>query len=120
MWGGSYDAVEKFAAEQAQSAGPGAGDERYARIYWNVNRADECGGRHDCTIFATSQVSWPHMRQGFEAMMERYPKSLWNANNYAVFACLAQDKDAYGKDPLKTRSRTLYIDLAYQCHARSM
>jgi hypothetical protein len=44
-----------------------------------------------------AQVSWAHMRQGFDAMMTRFPKSLWNANNYAKFACVAKDKAAYRK-----------------------
>jgi hypothetical protein len=95
MWGGSYLLVEKFAAAQAQTLGKEAGDERYTRIYWNINHADQCVGTHYCMIFNSSTVSWPHMRQGFEAMISRYPKSLWNANNYAAFACLAKDKETY-------------------------
>jgi hypothetical protein len=37
------------------------------------------------------------MQEGFDDMMKRFPKSLWNANNYAAFACLAKDKAAYGR-----------------------
>jgi hypothetical protein len=98
MWGGSYAAVEQFAVARANALPKEFGGESYARIYWSINDADECiGGERYCMIFDASRVSWLRMQEGFDDMMKRFPKSLWNANNYAAFACLAKDKAAYGR-----------------------
>lgn len=36
------------------------------------------------------------MKAGFEGLMKRYPKSKWNLNGYAYFACLADDASTHG------------------------
>ena len=35
------------------------------------------------------------MKLGFEDMMVRHPKSKWNLNNFAKFACMAGDSKTF-------------------------
>ena len=39
---------------------------------------------------------WSSMKAGFEQLMKRYPKSTWNLNAFAAFACRANDGATYG------------------------
>ena len=41
-------------------------------------------------MFVNGQTDWSRMRAGFEKMIEDYPHK-WNLNNYARFACQAED-----------------------------
>ena len=91
VWGGSYAALETFANEATAKAGTPWGDTFYATTYWKIGRLNEQ------SFMGKSHVSWPHMRRGFDALMRQYPKSIWNANNFAIYACLAQDREAYGR-----------------------
>ena len=45
-------------------------------------------------MFKTGQADWSQMKQGFERIVEENPHS-WNMNNYAKFACLADDMDTF-------------------------
>jgi hypothetical protein len=88
-WGGSYEAVDKLARETVAKSG---GDySLYTRIYWNLSDEEE----DDFYLFNDSLASWPLMKTGFDRLMQRYPKSLWNLNAYAAFACRARDRDTY-------------------------
>ena len=58
----------------------------YARIYWFASQT-----QFQNAIFTDSLVTWSRMKDGFEDIIKRYPDA-WNLNNYAKFACLAQDK----------------------------
>jgi len=42
-------------------------------------------------LFKNSKASWSLMKLGFDQLMLRYPKSTWNLNVYAAFACRAND-----------------------------
>lgn len=91
-WGGSYEAVDAF-ARQTVKMPPGDDYSLYARIYWSLTGNSEL----DFDVFHDSQANWGDVKKGFEALMRRYPKSLWNLNAFASFACRAQDRETYGK-----------------------
>jgi len=48
------------------------------------------------------------MKDGFEELMKRFPKSEWNRNAYASYACMANDRTKFlelwrkvGKQPIR-------------------
>lgn len=79
-WGGSYEALERFARQALGDSGDD-GLEIYTRIYWNSVRAD---------IFPQARADWPTMRRGFELIIGRYPDPR-NLNGMAMYACAAGD-----------------------------
>jgi len=89
-WGGSYSLLEKFARKTA-------GDKRhddfttYTRIYWDLGTQEN----EQFDLFRDSDVSWSLMKAGFEKMMQQYPRSDWNLNAFASFACRAGDGPTY-------------------------
>jgi hypothetical protein len=85
QWHGSAADIEKLADEAVAQTGGAEGRMLYARIYWYLS---DLYFRND--IFVKTQASWPRMKQGFEAMVERYPDE-WNLSHYAKFACMAHD-----------------------------
>jgi hypothetical protein len=90
-WGGDWslvDAVIKDAEEKTRDVD---GASTYTRMYWLVSGFEEVG----FNIFKDTRADWPHMKQGFKDMLRLYPHSAWNANAYAVFACLARDGDSF-------------------------
>jgi hypothetical protein len=89
-WDGSYAALDAL-ARRTTSIPLGADYSLYARIYWSVTSDEEL----EFQLFQDSQASWPRMKAGFEGLMKRYPKSKWNLNAYAYFACLAEDASTY-------------------------
>lgn len=88
-WSGSFTEAQQFASDAARITSKCEGEGMYARIYW---RAFNIHGEFtQDKPFASNQVNWKRMSAGFEDIIERYP-SFWNVNNYAKFACFAQDK----------------------------
>jgi hypothetical protein len=89
-WGGDWKLIEKLVeyAEEKTKATEGAS--LYARIYWYLAQRD--GDNLD--IFEHG-ADWRRMKKGFEDILERYPHSAWDMNNFAAFACRAHDGDAY-------------------------
>ena len=84
QWGGSWEAVEQMANASARSTRDKMGDIFYTRIYqWAI----DCG----CQMFRKSRVDWPRMKAGFQEMLRRFPDP-WNANQFANFACEAEDR----------------------------
>jgi hypothetical protein len=90
-WGGDRKQIAELVeyAEEKTKAVEGAA--LYARIYWYLAQSE--GDNFD--IFENGGVDWPHMKKGFEDILERYPHSAWNMNNFAAFACRAHDGNAY-------------------------
>jgi hypothetical protein len=88
-WGGAPGAVLRFAEETIKQAPAGMGNITYARI---VSFMQENGEIED---FKQSGVSWPILRAGFRDQMFRYPGSDWIANRFALFACLAEDREVF-------------------------
>ena len=84
-WGGSWQAVEKFADESARATKSRMGDMLYTRIY---EQTLDCR----CEAFGDTKVNWPRMRGGFQQMVKHFPEP-WNANRFADFACQAEDRE---------------------------
>jgi hypothetical protein len=107
QWGGSYAAVERFARETVARTKAQRGNAMYANLYWTINNRTDCACKQGFNLFQDTEASWPLMRQGFDDLMNQYPKSVWNLNNFAAFACQAHDQDAYTRARLKI-SRTIF------------
>jgi hypothetical protein len=90
-WGGSWDAVDKLVEWSVDNTKETEGNSMYARLYWSASVDFPPGSR----FFKETHVSWPKMKQGFEDLMARHPKSKWNLNNFARFACLANDQSTF-------------------------
>lgn len=87
QWGGSWEALAKFADQAAARTVRLEGKTAPARMYWHV-----------ANYFGPGQLTrpegnWPTLRASFEDLVARYPDS-WNLNGYARFACDAGDKEA--------------------------
>lgn len=90
-WGGSYAQVADFISEVVERTREQHGNEMYTRLYWMFAELEGDG----TDLFSNTSASWGVMRQGFDDIVQRYPKSEWIRNNYAAFACRAKDADSY-------------------------
>ena len=86
-WHGSKRHVEEFANTAAEHTRDIEGTGLYSRIYWYAGSYTGRG-----TLFKDYDVNWEKMKQGFHDIIKKYP-SQWNINNFAFFACMAQDRD---------------------------
>jgi hypothetical protein len=86
-WGGSVEHMDAFAEAAVDATRKTEGESMYARIYWVAAQ-----GPYRFNLFDATSVRWGRMKQGFEDVMKRYPDQ-WNLQNYARFACDAQDRD---------------------------
>lgn len=78
--------IEAFANTAALRLPGTEGAAVYARLYWQASAAI-----YGDDLFAKSQVDWPRMRSGMDAVLARYPDA-WNRNNFAYLACLERDR----------------------------
>jgi hypothetical protein len=85
-WHGCAEEIEDFAQDAVGRTKELEGQGMYARLYWYASQT-----QFENDIFRNSLADWPQMKAGFEDIIRRYPDA-WNINNYARFACLAQDK----------------------------
>jgi hypothetical protein len=85
-WHGDIGEIERFAQAAVKRTSKEEGTGMYARIYWYASQT-----QFDNDLFRDSMAVWPRMKAGFEDVIAKYPDA-WNVNNYAKFACLAQDK----------------------------
>lgn len=90
-WGGTWRTVDNLALWSVEHTRAQEGTTMYARLYWVVS------GDPKVNLFKDTFASWPKMKRGFEDMMARHPKSKWNLNNFARFACMAGDKQTFLK-----------------------
>lgn len=86
-WGGSADAIEKFAREAVARSHSNEGQGMYARIYWYASQS-----QYGNNLFQSSSVDWPKMKQGIDDVIKAFPDQ-WNINNFAKFACIARDRE---------------------------
>ncbi len=92
-WGGSWETVDNMVKWSIENTKAIDGNSMYARLYWTTDQGMEAGANP----FKTSHASWEKIKQGFEDLMARHPKSKWNLNNFARFACQAEDKETFLK-----------------------
>jgi hypothetical protein len=83
---GNQIVIDNFVAKAVERTMNLEGKGMYARIYWYAAQT-EFGN----ALFTESPVQWKMMREGFDAVIKRYPDE-WNLSNYAKFACLAGDQ----------------------------
>ncbi|MBE9552506.1 MAG: DUF4034 domain-containing protein [Proteobacteria bacterium] len=86
-WGGSLDEIDAFALAAVKYTEKEEGQGMYARIYWSVSQSEF--GKN---LFTRSKVDWPQMSDAIDDVLARFPDQ-WNINNFARFACLANDKE---------------------------
>jgi hypothetical protein len=87
-WGGDIATSERFIAQVTKRTREKRGMEMYARLYASLSY-----GEVQQALFTGTHVSWPVMKSGFEEWVRRYPH-VDNRNEYAYFACMAQDRGA--------------------------
>jgi len=80
-WHGSVSDLHNFIDDVVVFTQPKLGKTMYARLNWSL---------WTDTMFTDGQTDWNQMKAGFERMTTDFPDS-WNVNNFAKFACLAQD-----------------------------
>ncbi len=84
-WYGQPGDWEAF-AEKAAARPKGLGAELYARI------ATQMSGYYE-DMFRETHVSWPKMREGFDALRKKYPASREFLSQAAFFAVCARDRE---------------------------
>jgi hypothetical protein len=92
-WGGSIEQVDAYIAEVVKQTEKRQRKIMYARLYWYVAGAEG----DDFSLFEDSAATWADMKTGFQQLTAATPKSSWNLNNFASFACRAGDADTYRK-----------------------
>jgi membrane associated rhomboid family serine protease len=90
-WRGSYAEVDRFINEIQTQTEASRGYEWYARLYSSYARME--GDEVD--LFHDTPAIWSEMRSGYLDLVKRYPTSDSVLNNFANFACRAQDKNEY-------------------------
>jgi len=85
-WHGNKRDIEEFANSSVERTKEQEGLGMYTRIYWSASQT-----QYDEKLFTDSDVVWEKMKRGIDDVLRRYPDQ-WNINNFALFACLAQDK----------------------------
>jgi len=86
-WHGNAEDIEEFANSAVARTKEQEGLGMYARIYWAASQY-QYGER----LFIDSNVVWEKMKKGIDDVLKRYPDQ-WNINNFALFACLAKDRE---------------------------
>jgi len=84
-WGGAFGEWQKFARSFIEKGQPDV----FARIIWST--LDTWGNR--LRIFSRQGIEWPELKAGFEAICEKTPRSVHNLNYFAIYACLAADRE---------------------------
>jgi hypothetical protein len=84
---GSLTALETFAQKAKTYTAATDGDAIYARIYWVAAQNYLNGG-----IFDHTSPQWARMKPAMDDVLKKYPDS-WNTYTFAMFACVAYDRD---------------------------
>jgi hypothetical protein len=86
-WRGSAELIEAYARSAIEFATQTDPDALYARIYWYVSQT-----QYGLKLFSDSDVVWSDMRRGIDSVLLEFPDQ-WNIQNFAVFACIANDTE---------------------------
>jgi hypothetical protein len=81
QWYGSVEDLRRVIEEMVARAQPLMREVLYARLHWAMSTNE---------MFDSGRTDWTRMKAGFEGLIRDYPDP-WNVNNYARFACMAQD-----------------------------
>lgn len=90
-WGGSFEKVAQFIADQSQEEHTMPGPEKYARLYWDY--LDLEGS--DTDVFKDAYAKPDIVSLGQAMMMKRYPRSDYVANVAGRLACQSGQKLEY-------------------------
>ena len=90
-WGGSTEAFDDYVTDVVRQTEAKHGKVMYTRLYWAFANAQG----QDFALFEASKANWTDMKTGFEQLSQQFPKSMWNLNNFAMFACRAGDGETY-------------------------
>lgn len=94
IWGGSDKLFDQFARSVARQTAAIEGNGMYARLYWSR----DVGGSQALSFGQGGATpDWKLIRSGFDDLMQRFPDSTWNMNEFASMACRANDKETYLK-----------------------
>lgn len=80
-WYGSEAELRRFIERAVERTSPRWGEMLYARLNWSLWTQD---------MFEDGQTDWKRMSAGFERILRDHPDP-WNLNNFARFACHAED-----------------------------
>ncbi|MFL6657786.1 MAG: hypothetical protein ACJ8GW_06935 [Massilia sp.] len=83
-WHGSPGDMDALIEKAVAATRARQGQTMYARLHWLLD---------DQSSFPKN-VDWPRMKTGFDDMLKDFPDN-WNRNNYAHFACYANDAVAF-------------------------
>ncbi|MEQ1698388.1 MAG: DUF4034 domain-containing protein [Hyphomicrobiaceae bacterium] len=86
-WGASWKDHEAFVRSASNLAAPAQRDEIYARHFWKIL---EMGELRDY-----SAMDWNRVKAGMKFLIAKLPEDTRYLNAYAIFACGANDGDAY-------------------------
>lgn len=86
-WHGSAELIEAYARRAIQYSAQTDPDALYARIYWYAAQT-----QYGLNLFSNSDVVWSDMRRGIDKVLLEFPDQ-WNIQNFAVFACAADDAE---------------------------
>jgi hypothetical protein len=82
-WGGSADQLQRFVALAVAKSFTGEGTQAYARIMFNIARADP----EPAAALIQVGVQWPLLRTSLREIASAYPDA-WNLNAERAMACL--------------------------------
>jgi len=82
-WGGSLEEVQQFVALAVAKSSAVEGNQAYARIMFNIARADP----EPVAALAQVGVQWPVLKASLEEISLAYPDP-WNLNTERAMACL--------------------------------
>ena len=93
FWGGSYEQMDAYINRQLMHEWKEGQTALYTRLYWAMQQYT----RPPATVFSISKAEWQRVAKGFERLVEIYPISFWIKQNFAAFACIANDAEVYRK-----------------------
>lgn len=85
-WNYDKSRIDAFIREATDASQPQEGDSFYVNLYWWMSVT-----HYKWKLFEEVSADWPRLKRGMADMLKRYPGP-YNANRYALMACLAGDR----------------------------